>query len=199
MTQDDHTAINPVSKWIARFAHLVPRQGESGGTVLDLACGSGRNTRYFLGRGYSVVAVDHAVDSMADLAATCGCTILEADLETGGRFPVAGRRFAAVVVTNYLHRPLFNALIDAVEPGGVLIYETFAEGNETLGYPRNPDFLLHAGELLEAVRGRLRVIAYEEGRVDEPRTAVIQRICARREPGGPTAPVRIDPGPSDTV
>lgn len=188
MTQDDHTEINPVSVWVARFAHLVPRQGESGGTVLDVACGAGRNARYFLRRGYSILAIDRTIEAVADLAATCGCRIVEADLETGGGLPVAGRRFAAVVVTNYLHRPLFPALIAAVEPGGVFIYETFAQGNEAFGRPRNPEFLLEPGELLEAVSGSLRVIAYEEGAIREPRPAVIQRICAQRWVPGAAIP-----------
>lgn len=193
MTQDDHTEINPVSVWVARFAHLVPRQGESGGTVLDVACGSGRNARYFLHRGHSVVAVDRTIEAVADLGATCGCRIVEADLEGGGGLPMAGRRFAAVIVTNYLHRPLFPALIASVEPGGVFIYETFAQGNENFGRPRNPDFLLKPGELLEAVRDRLRVIAYEEGAVVEPRPAVVQRICARNEREGTGPPALYPP------
>lgn len=193
MTQGGHTALNPVSAWVARFAHLVPGQGESGGTVLDVACGSGRNSRYFLRRGHAVVAVDRTVEAVADLGGTCGCKIIEADLEGAGGFPLAGRRFAAVVVTNYLHRPLLPALIAAVEPGGVLIYETFAEGNENVGHPRNPDFLLRPGELLDAVHGRLRVIAYEEGLVGRPRPAVVQRICARNDSAGPAPAAPIDP------
>ena len=188
MTQDDHTEINPVSVWVTRFAHLVPRQGESGGTVLDVACGAGRNARYFLHRGYSILAIDRTIDAVADLGATCGCRIMAADLESGGGLPVAGRRFAAVVVTNYLHRPLFPALIAAVEPGGVFIYETFAQGNETFGRPRNPEFLLEPGELLEAVRGSLRVVAYEDGVIGEPRPAVVQRICAQRWVPGAAIP-----------
>jgi SAM-dependent methyltransferase len=103
-----------------------------------------------------------------------------ADLEAGP-WPLAGRRFDAVVVTNYLHRPLLPALVDCLEPGGVLLYETFARGNERFGKPSNPDFLLAPGELLEAVRGRLRVVAYEDRVIDTPRAAAIQRLCARRE------------------
>jgi len=197
MMQADHARLGPVSPWVARFAHLVPRQGESGGTVLDLACGAGRHARHFLTRGHAVVALDRDVSGVADLGGTCGCEILEADLEGGG-FPLAGRRFAGVVVTNYLHRPLLPALVAAVEPGGVLIYETFARGNERFGHPRNPDFLLRPGELLEAVAGRLAVVAFEEGFVAEPRAAVVQRICARKpsepEPDAASPPALYPPG-----
>ena len=179
MTQSGHTQNLEVSRWISRFAHLVPRQGQSGGTVLDVACGPGRNARYFLRSGYSAVALDRDVAAVADLAAICGCKIVEADLEGPGGFPLSGSRFAGVVATNYLHRPILPALIAAVEPGGVFIYETFAQGNERFGRPSNPDFLLRPQELLEAVRGLLSVVAFEEGEVAEPRPAVIQRICAR--------------------
>jgi SAM-dependent methyltransferase len=102
-----------------------------------------------------------------------------ADLEAGP-WPVAGRRFDAIVVTNYLHRPLLPVLVDSLEPGGLLLYETFARGNERFGKPSNPDFLLAPGELLEAVRGRLAVVAYEDLVVGEPRPAAVQRLCARR-------------------
>ncbi len=152
-----------------------------GGPVLDLACGAGRHTRLFLSRGHPVVAVDLDTSHLADLADASGLEIREADLEDGGPFPLTERRFAGIVVTNYLYRPLFPALIQAVAPDGVLIYETFAKGNERFGRPRNPDHLLDPGELLEAVRGRLRILAYEDLTVEAPRPAVVQRICARRE------------------
>ena len=106
--------------------------------------------------------------------------MLAADLEAAA-WPFAGRRFDAIVVTNYLHRPLLPVLVDSLEPGGVLVYETFARGNEKFGKPSNPDFLLAPGELLEAVRGRLRVVAYEDLVVTAPRPAAVQRLCARRE------------------
>lgn len=105
--------------------------------------------------------------------------VMEADLEVAP-WPLPGRRFAAVVVANYLHRPLLPTLVEAVDEGGILLYETFAAGNERYGRPRNPDFLLHPGELLEAVRDRLTVLAYEHGPIERPRPAVVQRIAACR-------------------
>ncbi|MEX2629836.1 MAG: class I SAM-dependent methyltransferase [Tistlia sp.] len=168
-----HRAEATPSAWIARFAALVP----AGGPVLDLAAGGGRHSRLFLGRGHSVVALDRDVSTLAPIADP-RLEVVAADLEAG-RFPLAGRRFAAVVVTNYLHRPLLPALVEAVAPGGLLLYETFAQGNEAFGRPSNPDFLLAPGELLEVVRGRLRVLAYEDLTVSVPRPAAIQRIAAR--------------------
>ena len=190
MPQALHGESLPVSAWVARFSHLVPRTGESEGTVLDVASGAGRNARHFLTNGYRVAAIDRDTSALADLARNPSCEIVTSDLESGAPFPLSGRRFAAVVVTNYLHRPLIPELVAAVEPGGVLIYETFAAGNERFGHPRNPDFLLRPGELLEAVRGKLRVIAFEEGFIAAPRPAVIERICAQcLLPGAPPAPL----------
>lgn len=160
-----------------RFAGRVPE----GGPVLDLACGVGRHTRLFLARGHPVTAIDRDLSGVADLAGTPGLETLEADLEDGSPFPLAGRRFAGVVVTNYLYRPLFPALVAAVAPGGVLIYETYARGNEDFGRPRNPDHLTKPGDLLEAVRGHLRVIAYEDLIDQTPKPAARQRICAVNE------------------
>ena len=155
-----------------RFAPLVP----AGGTVLDVACGAGRHTRYFLSRGHAVVAVDRDVSAVVG----SGAEAIEADLEDGSPFPVAGRQFEGVVVTNYLWRPVLAAIVGAVGPGGVLLYETFAAGNERFGRPTRPDFLLQPGELLEAVRAGFRVVGYEDVVVDEPRPAAVQRICAIR-------------------
>lgn len=171
---DRHGLDAPPSGWVLRFAPFVP----TGGTVLDVAAGAGRHARHFHACGYRVVAIDRDTSKLADLAGRDGIEIINADLEAGAPWPLAGRRFAAVVVTNYLYRPLFPALIDAVGLGGVLIYETFAAGNERFGKPSNPDFLLRPGELLDAVRGRLRVLAYEDLEVTEPRPAMIQRIAA---------------------
>lgn len=165
------------SAWVARFAPLVP----PGAPVLDLACGGGRHARLFLDRGHPVLAVDRDLSRLGALARHPRLEALSCDLETGALPPFLSRRFGGIVVTNYLHRPLLQPLADALAPAGVLIYETFARGNERFGKPSNPDFLLAPGELLEAVRGRLRVIAYEDLVVDEPRMAAVQRICARQE------------------
>lgn len=163
----------PASAWVRRFAPLVPRDGP----VLDVACGGGRHLRLFHAAGRSVVGVDLDVQGVADLAGQAGVEIVEADIE-GGPWPFAGRRFAGIVVTNYLHRPLAPVLLDALDPGGVLIWETFAQGNQRFGRPSCAAFLLRAGELLDLVAGRLQVIAYEHGEVSSPRAAVVQRICA---------------------
>lgn len=164
------------SPWVRRFASLVP----AGGMVLDLACGGGRHTRLFLDRGHPVTAVDRDLSGLVDagLRGAAGLEAMEIDLESGAPFPLADRRFAAVVVTKYLHRPLLPALVGTVAEGGLLLYETFARGNEAFRHPRNPAFLLQPGELLDAVRGRLLVVAYEHGRIDDPQPGVVQRIAA---------------------
>jgi SAM-dependent methyltransferase len=163
-----------VSAWVRRFADRIP----AGGPVLDLAAGSGRHTRFLRSRGHPVTAVDRDVTGLADLQGDTSVTILASDLENDRPWPLGDRRFAGVVVTNYLHRPLLPPIVAAVAPGGCLIYETFAVGNERFGKPSNPAFLLRPGELLEAARGRLTVIAYENLEVAEPRPAMIQRIAA---------------------
>lgn len=164
----------PPSDWVRRFAGLAPEMQP----VLDLACGSGRHARLFLERGHQVTATDIDLSDIGDLEGHAGLTLVRHDLEDGSVWPFGTQTFGAVVVTNYLHRPLLAPLVATVAHGGVLIYETFAEGNAAFGKPSNPDFLLKPGELLEAVRGVLQVVAYEHGRQDEPRPAVVQRICA---------------------
>lgn len=167
------------SPWVARFSHLVP----AGGDVLDVACGRGRHLRWFQGRGHPVTGVDRDAEALASLAGV-GETVL-ADIEDGS-WPFGERRFAGVVVTNYLWRPLFPRLLAAVAPGGVLLHETFAQGNETVGKPSRPDFLLAPGELLQAYAG-LRVVAYEDGFLEGPERFV-QRIAAVRPLPGRTPP-----------
>lgn len=171
-----HGATDTVSAWVERWSALVPPEGD----VLDVACGFGRHARWFALRGHRVTAVDRDGAAIAGLAGVAGIEAVQADIE-GGPWPFAGRRFAGVVVTNYLHRPLLPLLVDAVGEGGVLLYETFALGNERFGRPSNPAFLLRPGELLEAVRGQLRVVAYEDLETSVPRPAMVQRLCARRE------------------
>lgn len=165
------------SAWIVRWAPLVP----AGAPVLDVACGSGRHARFFARRGHVVDAVDRDAQALAALAGEPRVATCCADIE-GGAWPYAGRRYGAVIVANYLHRPLLPLLVESVQPGGVLVYETFAAGNERYGRPSNPAFLLRPGELLDAVHGILRVVAYEDLHVTQPRPAAVQRICALREP-----------------
>jgi len=164
------------SPWVARFASLAP----AGGPVLDVACGGGRHTGFFLRLGHPVTAVDRDTSGLADLRADRRVEMVEFDLEAGEPFPVRGRDFAAVVVTNYLHRPILPEIVAAVAAGGVLLYETFARGQEHFGRPRRPEFLLEPGELLEAVRGALRVVAYEDLVLDDPEPRAVQRIAAVR-------------------
>jgi len=156
------------SEWVLRWAPLVAR-----GPVLDVASGSGRHARVFAARGLEVVAVDR------DPQPAPGVRLVKADLEDGSPWPFAGQRFAAVVVTNYLHRPLMRTLETALDEQGILIYETFMAGNEKLGKPSNPAFLLHPGELLQAFSG-LTVLGFEQGIVERPKPAAVQRLCARR-------------------
>jgi SAM-dependent methyltransferase len=168
-----HDEIADPSMWVVRWADRVP----AGGRVLDVACGSGRHVRHFAARGHPVEAVDRDRAMIASLAGIPGVTTRCADLE-GGPWPFEGEAFAGIVVANYLHRPLFPSLLAALAPGGVLIYETFAAGNERYGPPSNPAFLLQPGELLGVVRDRLRVVAYEDLTVSKPKPACVQRICA---------------------
>lgn len=162
------------SAWITRFAGLVPPAGR----VLDVAAGSGRHSRFFLDRGHPVMAVDRDVSGLADLKSDPAFEMLEVDLEAGAAWPFADRQFEAVVVTNYLHRPILGDIVAAVAPGGVLLYETFARGQERFGRPRNPAFLLTPGELLDAARPALRVLAYEDLVQSDPDPRAVQRIAA---------------------
>ncbi|HEY2628260.1 MAG TPA: methyltransferase domain-containing protein [Usitatibacter sp.] len=173
MSSTPHGPSEP-SPWVARWAASI----RPGGSVLDVAAGGGRHAKLLAAMGFVVDAVDR------DLSAFGECppkvTLREADLEAGP-WPYEGRRFDGIVVTNYLHRPLLARLVESLEAGGLLVYETFARGNERFGKPSNPAFLLAPGELLDAVRGRLRVLGYEDLVVVEPRPAAVQRIAARRE------------------
>lgn len=178
-----HLKITRPSPWVARFCHLVA----DGARVLDLAAGGGRHGRLMLERGQQVVFIDRDTSALADLADAPGASVIETDMETGASplaagGVLAGERFGAVIVTNYLYRPLFDDLIAAIEPGGVLIYETFARGNEVFSRPRNPDHLLKSGELLAAVADRMQVVAYEHGIIDAADVpGVKQRLCAIKD------------------
>ncbi|HEX3537683.1 MAG TPA: methyltransferase domain-containing protein [Stellaceae bacterium] len=160
-----------------RFAPLIP----SGGRVLDFAAGAGRHTKLLLNMGFHVEAVDRDPAALLPLAGP-RCVVHAVDLESGAPWPL-DRGYDGVVVTNYLYRPLLPALVAALGEGGVLIYETFMIGNERLGQPRNPEFLLRPGELLDACAG-LTILAFEQGEVIEPRPAMIQRIAAVSGPAG---------------
>ena len=169
-----------VSPWVARWAPFAAE-----GKVLDLACGMGRHSRHFAALGHPVLAVDRDASALIHAAGE-GIVTLHADLEgdddtTSAQLAVLLRpqQFAAIVVTNYLHRPLMAALLASLREDGMLIYETFAVGNELFGKPSNPAFLLGEGELLALAKGaRLRIVAFEEGHVGTVKPAVIQRICA---------------------
>ncbi len=171
----NHLHITEPSPWVRRFAPLV----RLGGPVLDVASGGGRHGRLFLSRGHPVTMVDCFVDALAEHTGNPMAKVMKADLENHSPWPFEKNCFAAVVVVNYLYRPLMNDLLDTLQPEGVLIYETFAHGNESYSKPRNPDHLLKSGELLELVSGRLQVVAYEHGITEQgPLPGVVQRVCA---------------------
>lgn len=163
------------SDWIVRWSSLVP----PGASVLDVACGSGRHLRWFAGRGARVTGVDRDAAALQSLAGLGELVV--ADIE-GGAWPFEGRRFDAVVVTNYLWRTLMPTIVASVADGGLLLYETFTTAHAAVGKPSNPDFLLQPGELLRQTQG-LRVIAYEDGFLDGP-PRFVQRIAALREAPG---------------
>jgi SAM-dependent methyltransferase len=182
-----------VSAWIRRWSDLVAERG----TVLDVACGYGRHMRWFAGRGHAVVGVDSAADAieaLADLASAGQAEVVQADIENSpwpfmdGARP---RQFDAVVVTNYLWRPLMSTILRSLAPGGVLLYETFATGNASVGKPSRPDFLLATGELLQVCTG-LRVVAYEDGYCEHP-SRFVQRIVAVRSDGSSGAGNTVTP------
>jgi SAM-dependent methyltransferase len=176
-----------ISSWFQRFAHLLsPRSA-----VLDLAAGYGRHTRWALSLGCRVVAVDIDVGGLEDLSDRPDAEIITADLEQGD-WPLGDRRFDAVLISNYLHRPHFARIPGMLRDGGLLMIDTFGAGNQRYGRPRNPDFLLQPGELLDAWAGQLQVVAYEQGIEYWPRPAVRQRICAQAGAG----PVALAPRPA---
>jgi SAM-dependent methyltransferase len=161
------------SPWVGRFTPLI----KPGGRVLDLAAGSGRHTVFLRRLGHAVVAADRDISALTALAADPAISIITTDLENGSPW-VLGGNYDGIIVTNYLHRPLFPALQDALASDGILIYETFMIGNERFGRPSNPAFLLRPGELLETFGRSLTVIGFEQGIVERPKPAAIQRIAA---------------------
>ncbi|MDB5824118.1 MAG: SAM-dependent methyltransferase [Herminiimonas sp.] len=178
-------AVEQASSWVLRFASLIPS-----GDVLDLACGGGRHARLLASLGHHVVAVDRDAAALERCKGQ-GIETMLCDLEgadAAAAWPFPPERFSGIVVTNYLHRPLFPFLFQALAPSGILIVETFADGNARFGKPSRPDFLLQPGELLQQAARHadlgIRVIAYEDGYVAAPRPAMIQRICLARVAAG---------------
>ena len=169
----EHDAIQNASSWVRRFAPLMPKNG----LVLDLACGSGRHSLLLAGMGHQVLAVDQdvsAVDALGNsLISTRGLNLEE------DKWPLLDCQFSAIVVTNYLYRPHMDQLPQMLQKDGILIYETFAQGNGEFGKPSNPNFLLNSGELLDfASRHDLKVVAFEDIYVEQPKPAMVQRLCA---------------------
>ncbi len=169
-----HSQLLTPAPWVEKHGNLPPRDGN----ILDIACGNGRHARFFAEMGYSITVVDRDVSNLID---PHNFEIVEADLENAP-WPFPGRQFAGIVVVNYLHRPLLATLIDSLQPGGVLIYQTFAIGNEAYGGPKNPDFLLRENELLDVFGERLRVVEFWHGLIEGDHPAVIQQICAVNQP-----------------
>lgn len=183
MTLTSHAHLPAASNWVLRFASLIA----PGGSVLDYACGSGRHARWLAAQGWRVEAVDRDPAALQALQGVAGVSTRALDLE-GEDWPLGGRSYDGLVVTNYLYRPRFDDTLALLAPGGVLIYETFMTGNERFGKPSRPDFLLQPNELLERLRGDWTLIAFEQGEVQGARPAVLQRVCAVRGQVAPRLP-----------
>ena len=190
--QQDHPSL-----WVSRFASLIPQQDS--GLTLDLACGGGRHTRLLAALGHAVLAVDRdaaaLLSAQGGLIRTQSFDLEQPDADSQSDWPLQPQRFCGIVVTNYLHRPLMPALFNSLSEGGILIYETFAQGNGQFGKPSNPDFLLAPGELLgfAAQAPGFRVLAYEDGYLSSPKPAMVQRICVRRDSLHPSAASPVSP------
>ena len=161
------------SEWVRKYANLISH----GGAVLDLACGSGRHTRFLLERGIKVTALDYDISQLKDITNTKNLKTIEHNLEGSSPWPFASQAFDGIVVTNYLHRPLFPKIVESLAHKGVLIYQTFAVGNEEYGRPRNPEYLLSDDELLKVFGKHLHVVQYSYGFIKQPSPAVMQSIC----------------------
>ena len=182
-TSSTHHGLEPPSAWVKRWAHLLPSNesvlDHESVQVLDLACGHGRHMQFLAGLGHTVLGVDRNAEALK--TASQWAETLQADIENAA-WPLRGRSFKGVVVTNYLWRDLFPQILNNVADGGVLIYETFAQGNQACGKPSRPEFVLQPGELLQLCSG-LRIVAFEEGFVPSP-DRLIQRVVAIRVPSG---------------
>ncbi len=172
MNHPEKLAASAPSEWVMRFLPLIPDSG----AILDLACGSGRHLRCLPDRNQPLVGIDKDLNRVSDLAGNPNIHLHQMDLEQPN-IELPDRIYAGIIVTNYLHRPLLARLGDYLSAGGVLIYETFAQGNENFGHPRNPDFLLTPNELLNIFTNQLQIVAFEQGHTETPRPAIIQRIC----------------------
>lgn len=175
-----HTGLaEPPSPWLETHAGYIRAQG----SVLDVAAGRGRNARWLAQQGFQVEAVDRDEEALRSMCGIDGISLTVADLEQGG-WPYEGRRFDAIVVCRYLHRPLFPRLIASLADGGVLIYETFMQGQEAYGGPSNPEFLLKPDELLQVFCADLEILAFEQGLQTSPAPCMLQRIVCRRNADG---------------
>ncbi len=165
-----------ISPWVREHYKYI----KEGGLVLDLACGNGRHGKFLMENGFKVVFLDLDISRLTGISNKAAIQIIQHNLEDGSSWPFAPEMFDAVVVTNYLHRPIFNKLISLISCDGLLIYETFAKGNEVFGKPSNPDFLLNSEELIELVRPKMRVTSFYEGYSNEGRKAIMQKIVAKK-------------------
>lgn len=176
MVKNNTKTANAPSPWVARFAAKLTKKG----SIIDIACGNGRHTRLLVDQGHQVIAIDRDLAGVQDLANLNAVELLNYDLESG-TWPFPPESAAGIIVANYLHRPHFKRLYETLANDGLLIFETFAVGNEHFGRPSNPDFLLKPGELLEVFGGDMDILAYEEVEETLPKPAFKQRICARKK------------------
>ena len=182
----DRHAQGESADWLRRWAHLLP----AGAPVLDIACGRGRHLRWLAGRGHPVTGIDRDASALAasqDLASAGQAELIQADLE-GGPWPCPGRQWPVVLVTNYLWRPLWPQILASLAPAGVLVYETFADGNQSVGKPSRADFLLQPGELILRCAS-LQIVAFEQGFLDHP-ARFVQRVVAVRPAPAAAQPAR---------
>lgn len=171
----DLTTTAKPSKWVTQYSYLLPHSGP----ILDIASGGGRHTCYLLKKGHTVVAVDKNISPLQGMKTPLLFPV-QVDLEADAPWPFKPGSFSGIIVTNYLYRPLFENIIDGLEKDGVLIYETFAKGNEKFGKPHNPDYLLKPGELIRFTLDKLHILAYEDLTIAWPKPARLQRICAKK-------------------